>query len=748
MRERGEGASDHHHRDGYRHNQRWPPRRSSSPFERNHGGEGPYAREAHIGRDQGDWTWVSRRRRKASRPGWNGQDGFWQDIGFDGRIEFQNDDRFGMVSYHATANGYFGDSRDRRSRSMVRAWDDGEHGRGHSFTRRGNWHVLSTDVVGQVGNDSNTLKAMDSVVFYISNFPEHFLFVDLKKGVEVCGIMEDIYVSRYRNKFGQRFGFVKYLKVRDIFKLKKALNNLYFWDLKLFANVAKYDRFVSENKGEIKGEGKVRHKHIGGVENSREGDESLGEWRKKELERVKREAICSEEARWKPKEVVIGVENDVRKKEVVEETEVKAEKDGTPVIGLPWKYLSLKEDVVWASQCFLAKLKDGLCLSMVQQALTDAGFEDIKIIPLGGDNVLLHPAGQGTIDSLLQSTTDLVGNFLEGFIPWSREADRSYVRGAWVRCYGIPVHAWNPIFFAELAETQGRLLKIEESTVNRERMDFASILIATSSVKEINVTIKVLIDNVMTDIHIIEDVGFGLASDACLLEIEEDNNSQFSSHTGMPEAAPLVDDFVQKLHDDWVNNVVVDKMEESNTVNQAIPSSPTSQPKQASKEKIIKPPSVGIVKEQAQVKQKISKEGGRKQQSKRRILILTVYGLKKIARLSETERNALIRSLKKAKRQKGASSSGKVTSQGKNCTSLSVGSGATAGATNSQDWNNWVALHKCENQVKEDVQEMGEKLGIKCHNSFQRERGWVCDEEVARVGSGEAVVRVGRGGKF
>jgi len=91
-------------------------------------------------------------------------------------------------------------------------------------------------------------------MFYITNFPDRLLFVDLTKGLEVCGILSDVYLSRFRNVRGQRFGFANFLKVRDVEKLKKALNNVFFWDLRLFANVAKFDRFVDDEGGSVEGE--------------------------------------------------------------------------------------------------------------------------------------------------------------------------------------------------------------------------------------------------------------------------------------------------------------------------------------------------------------------------------------------------------------------------------------------------------------------------------------------------------------
>jgi len=47
-------------------------------------------------------------------------------------------------------------------------------------------------------------------------------------------------------------------------KLKKALNNVVFWDLRLFANVAKFDRFVEVVGGSSGGEERIGDKRVEG----------------------------------------------------------------------------------------------------------------------------------------------------------------------------------------------------------------------------------------------------------------------------------------------------------------------------------------------------------------------------------------------------------------------------------------------------------------------------------------------------
>jgi len=81
------------------------------------------------------------------------------------------------------------------------------------------------------------------VSFYFTNELEDIFNISLRKGFEVCGMLEDVYLARKRNVNGGFFGFVHFCKVRDVDKLLKALNNVWFGDCKVVAKVASFDRF-------------------------------------------------------------------------------------------------------------------------------------------------------------------------------------------------------------------------------------------------------------------------------------------------------------------------------------------------------------------------------------------------------------------------------------------------------------------------------------------------------------------------
>lgn len=94
-------------------------------------------------------------------------------------------------------------------------------------------------------------------------------------------------------------------------------------------------------------------------------------------------------------------------------------------------------------------------------------------------------------------------------------------RGAWVKIYGVPLHAWNYDFFKLCVLDCGRLLKIDDITMDRDRFDYARILLSTFSLDIIKTEAQIMVDGVLFNLHIIEEWGFSMGEDACLFDEEE-----------------------------------------------------------------------------------------------------------------------------------------------------------------------------------------------------------------------------------
>ena len=130
-----------------------------------------------------------------------------------------------------------------------------------------------------------------------------------------------------------------------------------------------------------------------------------------------------------------------------------------------------------------------------------------------------------------------------------------FQRGAWVRLYGIPLHAWHENFFKLCVMDSGRFLKTDNCSLNRERFDYARVLIATSSLSVIDLTEKIIVDGLMVEIKIIEEYGFNIGDDVCLYD-EEVNSDSSSQRNEAGDDEFDIDNNVANLTDKIVQNLV------------------------------------------------------------------------------------------------------------------------------------------------------------------------------------------------
>ncbi|MCH84567.1 sulfate transporter, partial [Trifolium medium] len=350
----------------------------------------------------------------------------------------------------------------------------------------------------------------------------------------VCGILENVSVANKRNIHGYRYGFVSFSKVRDVTKLLKAINNVSFGNLRIWAKVARFDRAYDqrEERG-LKAVGSakpVRAKEV-------EGDGF----------RVGTVDISVREKRGQP---------GVKEREMV----VK-QLPGVVKEKLVRSYSSTQEDMSWAQSGVVASVINGEAIPLVQQRIEDAGFSDLCIVPLGADKVFIRCLSAEDAMVVINGAKKNFNHFFSLVSRWEKKIV-PFQRGAWLRLYGIPLHAWNENFFRLCVMECGRFLRTDASTLDRERFDYARVLVATSSMTILNASEVLLVDGVKVEVKIIEEWGFNVGEDACLFEREEVVQRPDSKH--LEEQNDLdnrhhVDVLVEKLTDE------LDKAKEHDT---------------------------------------------------------------------------------------------------------------------------------------------------------------------------------------
>jgi len=139
-------------------------------------------------------------------------------------------------------------------------------------------------------------------------------------------------------------------------------------------------------------------------------------------------------------------------------------------------------------------------------------------------------------------------------LKWSVEEVR-YERGAWLRVYGTPVHAWNENFFRLCVSGNGRFIHADKCTVDKTRLDFARILVSTSDLEILNKTTKCVINGRTYTIKLVEEWGCQFGEDAFMTGADSlPEASCFpDDDVGLEEVQGEweLDDLVNDLHKEW-----------------------------------------------------------------------------------------------------------------------------------------------------------------------------------------------------
>jgi len=217
-------------------------------------------------------------------------------------------------------------------------------------------------------------------------------------------------------------------------------------------------------------------------------------------------------------------------------------------------YRSIPEDQSWANAGMVASVISGDSSLHIQQQFDDAGFNNVIVTPMGSDRAFLHCSNKADIWQVFNDAIDFFGMLFANVHKWTLN-DIQYERGAWLRLYGTPAHAWNEMFSKLCATTCGRFIKADECTVDKGRLDFARILILTSSLEIVNNSTELLIDGIRHTIKLVEEWGSSLGEDAFLSEEEVEARSEQSVDRNfvhdMEEVQGEVNELVNDLEKAW-----------------------------------------------------------------------------------------------------------------------------------------------------------------------------------------------------
>ncbi|MCI30698.1 sulfate transporter, partial [Trifolium medium] len=157
----------------------------------------------------------------------------------------------------------------------------------------------------------------------------------------------------------------------------------------------------------------------------------------------------------------------------------------------------------------VATVVNGEAVPVVQSRITDAGFHDVILIPMGADKVFVRSATGDVILAIFNNAIEFFQLVFSNWMRWDNNV-QPYRRGAWVCLYGIPLQAWNVNFFKLCVFDCGRFLRADSCSVDKDRLDFARVLIATTDLDIVNRVEMVLVDGTLVEAKIVEEWGYAL----------------------------------------------------------------------------------------------------------------------------------------------------------------------------------------------------------------------------------------------
>ncbi|MCH90768.1 DUF4283 domain protein, partial [Trifolium medium] len=184
-----------------------------------------------------------------------------------------------------------------------------------------------------------------------------------------------------------------------------------------------------------------------------------------------------------------------------------------------------------------------------QNQLRMEGFVSIKVCALGYLKILLWSDKVGEAKEVVESVGWWCSMF-ERVVPWSPDLI-SNQRVAWLKCYGVPVHAWGTDLFRSLAFKFGRFVDVDDNTKQMQRCDFARVKVVTGVTKLIDSFMVVKVQGQRFDIRVMEENGGWTEEGRCFGRRAEDREeiSSRASSDGGASAVAVVDDFSESGSD-------------------------------------------------------------------------------------------------------------------------------------------------------------------------------------------------------
>ncbi|KAL4562061.1 hypothetical protein LXL04_034251 [Taraxacum kok-saghyz] len=317
--------------------------------------------------------------------------------------------------------------------------------------------------------------------FFFTNFPENWGEDKLWHEFRKFGTVVDVFVATKRNKVGRKFGFARFMKVRDIEKLEMELNNSWWDRFKLKANLAKYGRkdqkvakaLPQKLKSVVVGQYSVEHErptasHVGAHSSGPSYAAAVSG-----RDKVQADSKNSQD------NVEANLGNSIH------------------VIPSPDLIERLNRSLLGEVKCFEI-------LKNLQELPKVEGLNEVKVSYYGGMSVLLEFRTKDAAKKFLTLARGTWTKWFRALDSWSPEK-QTLKRLASLHIVGIPPHAWMSCVFSDIGSIWGEIVVPEWCNSELRNRERGNVIILTQVSNFINETVELVVQNMRFKVMVTED---------------------------------------------------------------------------------------------------------------------------------------------------------------------------------------------------------------------------------------------------
>ena len=360
--------------------------------------------------------------------------------------------------------------------------------------------------------DSRGWAQSNSTTFFFSNFPDDYGEMDMFKVFQKWARVKEVFISRRPNKWGRRFGFVRFFQIRNEGRLEKDLDQMYIGNRKLYVNTPKYRRQQFEDLRGVR-----RNPRAMGVENLKDNGKRHMEVSGHKGKQTRTEMWVESKGNLSYLDVARGDQKQQR---------------------MSPGFTTQQKTPPWLCKSVVGKLSDGFDEEYLGDELVKGGLNMIRVRKLGDRLHLITPREGENMDNIIKDHKEWFDEVFVSIEPWSVLSASNH-RVVWVRCYGVPLSYWSRDCFEKVLgvmATSAVLVSIDKNTLSWEVVEYARLQVRILNLDSTKMARSVWINNICYSV-LMEEENQVQYSDGCKVHgaLDESSDSVSSSETYVEE---------------------------------------------------------------------------------------------------------------------------------------------------------------------------------------------------------------------